>query len=220
MTPRGLLVDFGGVLSSDMFAALHGFCRREGLPDDALEPLISSAGGTALVHDVERGAVSQPEFEARAGALLGVDPAGLVGRIAADLRPEPAVLRAVARIRARGVRVGVLSNSWGSTPFDPYVAWDLRGRFDTVVVSDQVGLRKPEPAIFELAVERLGVPAGRCVFADDIAAYLEPARRLGMTTVHATGPATTVAALELLFGLPASQNMAERPGRRSLFSRQ
>lgn len=66
------------------------------------------------------------------------------------------------------------------------------------------GLRKPDPAIYRLAVARLGVPANRCAFADDIAAYLEPARELGMTTVHATDPATTVAALEHLFGLGTS----------------
>lgn len=196
---RGLLLDFGGVLSTDLFESLKAFCRKENLPPDALEPLISTEGGTELVADVERGRVSQPEFEQRAAHLLGVDPANLVARIAAGLRPEPEVLAAVARIRARGVRVGVLSNSWGSKPFDPYVEWELPARFDAVVVSDQVGLRKPDPEIYTLAASRLGVPPAACVFADDIAKYLEPARRLGMTTLHATGPATTIAELERLF---------------------
>ncbi|MEV6235658.1 HAD family phosphatase [Lentzea sp. NPDC051838] len=194
-------MDFGGVLTTDMFAALQSFCRREGLPDDAFAPLISTSGGTALVHDVERGRISQADFEVEAGALLGLDPEGLTSRVAADLHPEPAVLAVVDRIRARGVRVGVLSNSWGSAPFDPYIGWDLPGHFDAVVVSDQVGLRKPDPAIYRLAADRIGVPPDRCAFFDDIASYLEPARELGMTTVHATHPATTVAALEHLFGL-------------------
>jgi putative hydrolase of the HAD superfamily len=91
------------------------------------------------------------------------------------------------------------SNSWGSHPFEPYAPFQLDQRFDAVVISDQVGLRKPEPEIFRLAADRLGFPPNACVFVDDVARYLAPARDLDMGTIHATDPETAVAALKQLF---------------------
>ncbi len=122
--------------------------------------------------------------------------------MAADLRLEPVVVDAVAELRRQGVRTAVISNSWGSSPFDPYATFQLQERYDVVLISDRVGLRKPDPAIFELAVQKLGLPASKCVFVDDVACYLAPAEKLGMTTVHATDPATTVRELNRLFGGP------------------
>jgi putative hydrolase of the HAD superfamily len=119
--------------------------------------------------------------------------------MAADLRLEPKVTNAVAQLRSRGVLVAVLSNSWGSHPFDPYRPFNLPDRFDTVVISDQVGLRKPDPEIFSLTARRLGLAPSECVFADDVARYLQPAQDLGMSTIHATDPTTTVTELARLF---------------------
>jgi putative hydrolase of the HAD superfamily len=196
-------VDFGGVLTSDFFACLRAFCRREGLPEDTLVTLIADGGAArGMLADLERGAIGQPDFEKRMAGLLGVQETQLLQRMAADLRPEPRMLTALERLRATGVRVGVLSNSWGSHPFDPYAGWDLERRFDAVVVSDRVRLRKPDPKIYHLAVQRLGVPAEQCVFVDDVAAYLEPARAMGMTVVLQTDATTAVAELERLFGTP------------------
>lgn len=120
--------------------------------------------------------------------------------MAADLRLEPKVVDAVESLRERGVRVAVLSNSWGSHPFDPYAPFNLNERFDVVVISDQVGLRKPEPEIFMLAADRLGLPPEACVFVDDVARYLEPARALGMGVIHGSEPETTVREMGRLFG--------------------
>lgn len=197
---QALILDFGGVLTSDFFEALRGFCRREGLPDNALELLISSdSGGRGLLVDLERGALGQLEFEEQLAALLNVRREGLLQRIAADLKPEKRMLDACAVLREHGVRVGVLSNSWGSEPFDPYAPWELERNFDAVVVSDKVGLRKPDPAIFALAIERVGSPAEQCLFVDDIAVYLEPARAMGMGVLHHTSVDRTLTELERLF---------------------
>jgi epoxide hydrolase-like predicted phosphatase len=198
-----VIVDFGGVLTSDFFACLRGFCRREGLAEDTLVTLIADGGAArGMLADLERGTIGQPEFEKRMAELLGLQEAQLLQRMATDLRPEPRMLTALERLRATGVRVGVLSNSWGSHPFDPYAGWDLERRFDAVVVSDRVRLRKPDSKIYHLAVQRLGVPAEQCVFVDDVAAYLEPARAMGMTVVLQTDATTAVAELERLFGTP------------------
>ncbi len=200
----GLLVDFGGVLSTSQFESLLSFCRREGLPANAFDAVVSSPE----VVELECGRMGQPDFARWLARIVGVDPENLFERIGIDLRPEQDVLDAVAKVRAQGYPVGVLSNSWGSSPYDAYAPWHLDEHFDTVVISDQVGLRKPDPAIYRLAAERLGVPPADCVFVDDHAGFLEPASRLGMTTVHATDPATTVEALGRLFPVIRSSDVA------------
>lgn len=109
------------------------------------------------------------------------------------------MLAIVAELRASGVKIAILSNSWGSDDFDPYAPWNLSDLADVVIISDQVHMRKPEPAIFDLAIDKLGVTANQCVFVDDIAAYLEPARNLGMTVLHHTDAAATIRELRNLF---------------------
>ena len=201
--PRGLILDFGGVLTSDFFEALRGFCRREGLPEDALLHLISvDDGAKGVLVDLERGAIGQPEFEAQMAELLGVPQTGLLRRIAADLKPEEPVLQACEKLRRHGIKLGVLSNSWGTEPFDPYGPWCLERNFDSVVISHRVGLRKPDPRIFELAAQGLGLTPEECVYVDDIAVYLEPAREMGMRVLHHTDAAVTVRELESIFAVP------------------
>jgi putative hydrolase of the HAD superfamily len=199
----GLLLDFGGVVTTDFFASLGAHCERLGLPHDSFRDLVTAdAEGRALYHQVERGELSQPEFEQRIAQLLGVQPTGLLRGLLADLQPEPLMTEAVARVRSAGIRVGVISNSWGTAPYNPYAAYQLDQRFDAVVISSQVGLRKPEPAIYRLAADELAVPSGRIVFVDDIAANLQPAEALGMAVIHHVHPARTVHELERLLALP------------------
>ena len=197
---EGLIVDFGGVISTSFEGALRSFCVREGLAPDALEKVFSvDAGAKGMLVDLERGTISQAEFVAHLAPALGVESDNLLQRIVADLGIELTVTDAVAKIRAGGVRVGVLSNSWGSHPFDPYAPFGLDKRFDAVAISDQMGLRKPEPEIFLRTAKLLELSPEACVFVDDVARYLEPARALGMGTIHATDPVTTVAELRRLF---------------------
>jgi putative hydrolase of the HAD superfamily len=116
----------------------------------------------------------------------------------ADLEYLPEMTRAVEALREQGVRTGVLSNSWWYPMYDrPFYA----RAFDVQVVSGRVGVRKPDPAIFERAVRELGVAPERIVFVDDFEENLPPARALGMTTLlHDTyAPQRTVAELERLF---------------------
>jgi putative hydrolase of the HAD superfamily len=202
MSYCGLILDFGGVVTTDFYGALSAFCVREGLPPDAIyRALRQDAEGRAALAAVETGQLPQREWEQALGRMLGVDDRGLLGRALADLRPQPEVLALVDRARAAGIRVGVLSNSWGTGDYDPYVGYDLDIRFDAVVISDQAGLRKPDPAIYLLTAEKLGIPAPQCVFVDDTAANLSASRDLGMAAVHFTDPAEGVAEIENLIGL-------------------
>lgn len=200
---RGLLLDFGGVLTTSLLDAIRRFCVECGLPADTLLDLFrDDPVGSRLLADVECGVISQAEFERGVGKMLGVDPERLVQRLLGGVEPEPEILEAAARARTAGIRTGVLSNSWGLDPFDPYAGWLLADRFDAVVISEHAGTRKPDPAIYRLAAERLGLPCHACVFVDDLRRNLEPARALGMTVIHKTSAAQVVTDLEKVLGLP------------------
>jgi putative hydrolase of the HAD superfamily len=126
-------------------------------------------------------------YEQVIGRLLGLDDHGLLARALADLSPRPEVAELVRRARAGGVRVAVLSNSWGTGDYDPYDGYQLDELFDAVVISDQVGLRKPSPAIYELTASKIGLPPDECLFVDDTKDNLPVARELGMGTLLFTG---------------------------------
>jgi len=207
---QGLLLDFGGVVTTDFFASLGAHCERLGLPRDSLRDLVTADPvGRELYHQVERGQLSQPEFERKIARLLGVEPHGLVQGLLADLQPDPLMIDAVAQARAAGIRAGVMSNSWGTAPFDPYAAYKLDEQFDAVVISSDVGIRKPDPAIYLLAADKLGVTPEACVFVDDMPTNLGPAREVSMAVVHHVDPVRTIRELERLFPLMLRRGDAE-----------
>jgi putative hydrolase of the HAD superfamily len=199
---RGLILDFGGVVTTDLFAELSAFCVREGLdPGAFVRVLRDEPEGRRALKAVEAGKIPQREFEVSTGRLLGVDDHGLLARALGGLRPRPEVLDLVRRTRAAGIRVGLLSNSWGDGDYDPYDGYDLDSIFDAVVISGDTGTRKPDPAIYLIAADQLGVPPGECVLADDMAANLPAAEELGMATVHFTSPAEGISEISRLLGL-------------------
>lgn len=197
---RALITDFGGVVSTSFQGALRSFCLREGLVPIALECVFSLEGGAqGVLVELERGAITQQQFIDHLAPLLGVDPANLLERILADLGLEHTIVETIEKLRDNGIRTAVLSNSWGAGPYDPYGPFDLAKKFDEVILSHEVGLRKPDPAIFQLTADRLDIHPNHCVFVDDVAQYLEPASKLGMGTIHATEPSATVQKLSQLF---------------------
>ncbi|MBJ7597729.1 MAG: HAD-IA family hydrolase [Candidatus Dormibacteraeota bacterium] len=190
-----------GVLTSDLFDGYRSFSAAESLPDDALvDFLTKDPEGHRLLVDVERGVIGQRDFELGIGRRFGIDGERLVERVWDYLRPEPLLLEFVRRARSHGIKAGLLSNSLGTEPYNACVAWNLVDEFDSLVISGEVGLRKPDPEIFELAVKRLAVPAEACVFVDDMEHNLGPAREAGLTVVRHTEASKTIAELERLFG--------------------
>jgi putative hydrolase of the HAD superfamily len=196
----GLLVDYGGVLTSNVFDAFAVFCRAEGLPPDAVrERFRHDPAARDLLARLETGELATDEFEARFAARLGVRREHLIERLFSAVEPDPAMLAAVGAARAAGVRTGLVSNSWGAG--DVYERERFPELFDAVVISGEVGLRKPDPAIYRLAAERLDLPPARLVFVDDLPGNLKPARALGMVTVAHRDAASTVAQLEDALGV-------------------
>ncbi len=199
---KGLLLDFGGVITSDFFGSIDDYCQRLGLPRGRFRELVTTnSTGRALYHQIERGEISQSAFEHELAALLGVPADGLIAGLLAGLQPDEGIIKAAARARASGVRVGVLSNSWGTEPFDPYAGYHLHEHYDALIVSGEIGIRKPDPALYLLAADKLGLPATACVLVDDVAANLPPAAEVGMATIHHMDSSDTVRALERVFGL-------------------
>lgn len=201
----GLLVDWGGVMTSDVFETFRAFCELEGLEPDSLRARFrEDSTARELLIGLETGVLPEDEFEPQFAAILGVEAPQLIDRIFAGGRPDEQMLAAVARAREQGVRTGLISNSWGTRRYDRDLLTKL---FDGVVISGEVGMRKPTPAIYELASERVGLAPRQCVFVDDLPFNLEPAAELGMATVHHSSAPETIAELERLLGVelrPAS----------------
>lgn len=205
--PRGLLVDWGGVLTTDVFASFQAFCRNEHLDPLLVRDLFrSDPEARRALFTLETGELTEPEFEERFAAILGLPgerAAGLVDRLFGGMREDVTMFDAVRAARRLGLRTGLLSNSWG---VDRYDRSHFPTLFDAVVISGEEGVRKPDRAIYEIAIARMEVPARAIVFVDDLPGNLAPARRLGMATVHHVSAGETVRALERVLGrrLPLS----------------
>jgi putative hydrolase of the HAD superfamily len=194
---RALLVDYGGVLTTNVFDSFRDFCVAEGLDRDAVRRLFrEEPRALELVRGLETGALSEDEFGERFGELLEIDDrTGLVERMFGGVRPDEEMLAALRRARAAGIRTGLVSNSMGAGRYDRSAFPEL---FDGVVISGEVGLHKPQPEIFLLGAERAGAAPEECVFVDDLRENCEGAEAVGMTALLHRGAERTVPELERL----------------------
>lgn len=203
---EALIVDFGGVLTTPMQDAMIRFADEL---DIELQDLVRAAlgaysgGEDTLVVDFETGRISEEEFAVAFAKRLEestgspVDPEGLVGRIF-RLEIEESMMDLVAASREAGFKTALCSNSWGTRL---YPRDRLGPIFDVIVISGEVGLRKPDPAIFELTTRKLGTDPPACVFVDDHPGHLAAALELGMTTVLHRTPQQSVSEVRSLLGL-------------------
>lgn len=205
---EALIVDYGGVLTTPLQEAMIRFSSELGieLQDLVRAALIAYSGGEDdLVTRFETGHISEEDFAhqfaARLSSLTGKDvpPEGLVSRIFSGLDHEHEMFDAVLAARRAGFKTALLSNSWGTSLYPKDRFPQL---FDAVVISGEVGLRKPDPAIFDMTTERLAVAPSACIFVDDHPGHLKAAAEVGMTTVLHRTPADTIAELETLLGVP------------------
>jgi putative hydrolase of the HAD superfamily len=198
--PKGLLLDWGGVMTGNLFGSFAAFCSQEGLDPQALAIAFrGDTGARELLVGFEEGRVAEERFEAGLGALLGLSShQGLIDRLFAAVQPEESMVQAVRFARQAGVRTGLVSNSWGTSRYPRDLLAEL---FVGVVISGEVGLRKPTPRIYELGAEAIELPPSDCVFVDDLPFNLPPAEELGMAVIHHTEPQVTIEALQRLLGI-------------------
>jgi putative hydrolase of the HAD superfamily len=194
---RGLLVDFGGVLTSNVFDSFRAFCREEGIDPEGVRTLFrEDPRALRLVRRLEVGEIEEVEFSKSFGALLGIEnSADLVNRIFGGIEPDETMVEAVKKARLAGIRTGLLSNSMGTGRYDRDAFPEL---FDGVVISGEVGLHKPQPEMFKLGCERIGLPPEECVFVDDLRENCDGAEAVGMTAILHRGADTTIPELERL----------------------
>jgi len=209
---RGVVIDWGGVMTNPIGETVQVWLDSEDIDRDSyaavMRPWVVAAYDPAAdgnpIHALERGEIPSDEFERLLASMLvrrdgaQVLAEGLLTRMFAASRPSEEMYAAVASLRAAGLRTCLLSNSWGSDGYPPEVFADM---YHEVVISAEVGMRKPEERIFRHATDLLGLAPGECVFIDDIEANVRAAEALGMCGVLHTEPEATVSRLGDLLGL-------------------
>jgi epoxide hydrolase-like predicted phosphatase len=196
---RGLLIDWGGVLTTNLFASFHAYCvSAEIEPQSVLGRFRADPAARELLIELETGRLEEAAFEQRFAGMLGVAPEGLIDGLFAGVAPDEAMLGAVRAARTAGVRTALVSNSWGVHRYPRELFSEL---FDGIVISAEEGVRKPSRRMYELGAERAGVRAEECVYVDDLPFNLTPAEELGMAVVHHTSAERTIPELERLLGV-------------------
>jgi putative hydrolase of the HAD superfamily len=201
---RAVIFDLGGVVLESPLHTIARYERELGLPPGFVNRVVAGSGASGAWSRLERGELPMeefyPAFESdceRAGGRL--DARLLFERIAAESVPRPAMLEAIRRIRESGLAAGALTNNWSSERDGTGV---LRPHFDAFIESCVVGVRKPDPRIYELACRALRVAPSEAVFLDDIGANLKSARALGMETIKVEEPRAALDALQRLLEIP------------------
>lgn len=205
MTRRftAVLWDFGGVVTTSPFEAFARYERERRLPEGFLRRVNATDPDHNAWARLERAEVDLDGFAAayaEESAALGhrVDGGEVLALLAGDVRPR--VVESIRACRAHGLQTAVLTNN--VVAMDGWqAAVALDELFDVVVESSKAGVRKPEPAAYELVLSELGVPAGEVVFLDDLGVNLKPARAMGMTTIKVVDIDDALAELGRLLGL-------------------
>jgi len=216
---RGVITDWGGVLTNPILETVNAWIEAEGVDRDSyaavMRPWVTQAynpdGARNPIHALERGECTDEEFERLlASQLTRVDggpvPAdGLLARMFAATLLDSAMYGALRAIRRAGFRTALLSNSWGAHDYPRHLFPEL---FDAVVISSEAGMRKPEPGIFLHVTALLGLDPAECIFIDDIEANVLAAEAVGMLGVHHSGLRSTTERLSELLGIPLDSLMA------------
>ena len=209
---RAVLFDFGGVVLSSPFEAFNHYEDRSGLPRDFIRRVNSENPDSNAWARLERSELSPTEFDevfALESEALGhrVPGADILSLLHGDIRPE--MVRAIDVVKDNGYLTACLTNNVLSTPDDrsaPDAAKRkeiaaILERFDALIESSKVGVRKPEPRFYEIACATLAVEPTECVFLDDLGINLKPAAAMGMKTIKVTSAAQALGELSQILSL-------------------
>jgi putative hydrolase of the HAD superfamily len=195
-----VIFDFGGVITSSPFEAFNRLEAERGLPRDLIRRINAAEADDnawARFERAEIDAVAFDEYFAREAKALGHDLRGedVLAVLAGDIRPR--MVAAIDWLKAHGYRIGCITNNvptgsgagMARTAEKAAAIAAILARFDHVVESSKVGIRKPDPAIYRLACTALGVDPGQCVYLDDLGINCKPAAALGMAAIKVRGEA-------------------------------
>jgi putative hydrolase of the HAD superfamily len=209
---RGVIIDWGGVMTNPIFDTIDAWIRAEEIDRDRYTSVMRAwvvdaygDGADNPIHALERGECTNEEFERRLAEHLThadgrpVAADGLLTRMFAATTLEAAMLDLIRSVRRAGLRTALLSNSWGNGDYPRHLFPEL---FDVVVISGEVGMRKPEERIFRHTAELLGLRPEECVFIDDVEANVLAGQAVGLVALRHSEPAPTAAWLAGRLGLP------------------
>ncbi|MEI9996214.1 MAG: HAD-IA family hydrolase [Rhizomicrobium sp.] len=210
---EAVIWDFGGVFTTSPFEAFARYEAERGIPVGTIRKINSANHETNAWAQFEQSKVDIDGFDklfAAEAAVLGHTIPGrdVLPLLAGDFRPE--VIEALRRVRAAGLKTGCITNNMphnatgGTAAGRTLYAREIMEMFDVVIESAKLGIRKPNPRIYELMCEQLGVKPAACVFLDDLGGNLKPARAMGMTTIKVESGAQAIAELEAATGLKLS----------------
>jgi epoxide hydrolase-like predicted phosphatase len=206
MRHTAVIFDLGGVVLGSPLHAIAAFEREHEIPAGFVNRVVVSTGPGGAWSRLERGELRVeewiPAFERDcADAGQRIDAARMMEAIRGASEPRPRMLAAIRAIRSQGLRVGALTNNWvADEPTENRLGLELRELFDAYVESAIVGLRKPDPRIYQHACRELGVAPEASIFLDDIGANLKAARALGMHTIKVDTPEQALDELESALG--------------------
>jgi putative hydrolase of the HAD superfamily len=205
---RAVIFDLGGVVFPSPFEAFDAYEHDRGLPVGSVRALVRVSSETGAWAALERGELTMAEFhdaleeEANLSGLA-LEAEALMRRVASGFGARPAMVRAIERLHDAGLKTAALTNNWVGAEGDRGVGAAAGALvFDVIVESAVEGLRKPDPRIYELVLERLGVEPTETVFLDDLGINLKPARAMGISTIKVTDPDAALRELETLVGVP------------------
>lgn len=197
MTFNAVIFDFGGVITSSPFETFNEMEAERGLPHDFVRAVNSANPDSNAWAKFERAECSAAEFDSLFAAeaeVLGhsLDGASVIACLSGDIRP--AMVAALDRLKEGGFKLGCITNNVpsgkgagmaGTTEKATAVA-AIMARFDHVIESSKVGIRKPDPRIYAMMCEALDVEASACIYLDDLGINCKPAARLGMVAIKVT----------------------------------
>jgi putative hydrolase of the HAD superfamily len=203
MIHRAVIFDLGGVVLGSPLHAIAAYERELGIAEGFVNRRVAESGAQGAWARLERGELEMErffrEFESEcATAGAAIDAREMFERMSEATLPRPEMIEAIRRIRGSGLRAAALTNNWVS---EGEPTRELAPLFDVFIESSVVGLRKPDPRIYRLACERLGVEPPEAAFLDDIGSNLKAARALGMATIKVVDPGQALRELERLLGL-------------------
>ncbi|WP_420131018.1 HAD-IA family hydrolase [Rhodopseudomonas sp.] len=205
---EAVIWDFGGVLTSSPFEAFARFEQERGLPADVIRRTNAANHLENAWAKFERAEIDLDAFDelfAAESRALGAEVRGkdVIALLFGDLRPD--MVEALRRVK-QTCKTGCITNNLPANAIGSasgrtlYVA-EVMKLFDHVIESAKIGLRKPDPRIYQMMTDKLGVDPKRCVYLDDLGVNLKPAREMGMTTIKVTSAAQAIAELEAATGL-------------------
>jgi len=191
---RAVIFDFGGVFTTSPVENFAAYEKQRGLPDRFIGGVIKANLHHGAFARFERSEIPFAEFDALFAAETRAAGHEISGRdfvALLDVALKPEMVTALRRVKAAGLKTGCITNNFegvdpvrserkahGEAPIREVFAM-----FDHVIESSKAGVRKPEPRIYEMMLEALGLPASACVFLDDLGVNLKPAQAMGMRTI-------------------------------------